>query len=592
MSDVKPFSIEKFLGVNKSMTETLLQIGEASSMSNFIITDDQKLSKMFGYTHQIVSTTKKINGVWEGSLNGTSYFLYASNGHVYKLALGVSTDLGVIVDSFPTMFFVCNNTVYVMDGTDMYSWAGTGNIAVVTGYVPTVFTASPPTGGGVILEGLNYLNGKKMQKFSANGTATVYQLSELAINSVDLVTINGVTKTVGSDYTVSLTNGTVTFVAAPATGVINVVITWTKTIATDRPMITNNRYYGGSYYARFWLYGNPNHKNTRYPSGITMSNSSDPTYWPKFTDSDVGEYEITAIVTQYDKQLIFTLGDSSGASAWYSNSETYTDTTTGIITTLFPVFPINSKVGNLAKGQVQVILNNPFTIWKGVFQWISTYVMNEKNAQWMSKRIQNDLDVVDLSQALTYDWDDKGLYFLAVGSRIWVHNYRVDAWYILDLPHTPTCFIAINRQLYFGTTDGNIMKFDESVGTYDGQTIEATWEMGFSNFGAEWLRKFIQRLFITILPLVTTHVDISYETDLSNTSDTFTASYGLSGFDTWDFSTFSFETNYSPQPKKFKIRAKKIDYFKLKLSNKGLDGVTVLSITLPVRTGGEVKSRS
>ena len=236
-------------------------------------------------------------------------------------------------------------------------------------------------------------------------------------------------------------------------------------------------------------------------------------------------------------------------------------------------------------------MNNPFTVWKGVFQWVSTYVMNEKNAQWISKRVQNDLDAVDLSTAITYDWDDKGVYILCVGSKIWAYNYRVDAWYILSLPHTPTCFIAIDKYLYFGTTDGMIMKFDENVATYDGTTIEANWEMGFTNFGADWLRKFLQRLFISLLPLTTTHVDINYETDISNTSDTLTASYGLSGFDTWDFSTFDFSTNYSPQPFKFKIRAKKIDYFKLKLSNNGTDSVTVLSITLPVRTGGEVKGR-
>ena len=31
-----------------------------------------------------------------------------------------------------------------------------------------------------------------------------------------------------------------------------------------------------------------------------------------------------------------------------------------------------------------------------------------KNANWISKRIQNDLDKVDLRQAITIDWSDKG----------------------------------------------------------------------------------------------------------------------------------------------------------------------------------------
>lgn len=592
MAQLTPYTVEKFLGVNKSATETLLQLGEASNSINWIITDDYKLQKAFGYEHLFNSLgVHDINGMWYGSLNGTSHLVFACNGHVYECIAGVNTDLGATADANPTTFFVSNNTLYILNGTELYMWSGSGSVAVVPGYVPTVYTAAPPTGGGTILESINYITGTKTQKFSGNNSATVYQLLETSIGSVGSVYVNGALKTLTTDYTVNLANGTVTFVVAPPTGVNNVVITWTKTVSGDRDKITNNKYYGGVYYAKFWLFGNPNYKNTRFCSGVTMAGVSDPSYWPKFADSDVGEYEITDIVTQYNKQLIFTSGDSAEASAWYSTEEDFTDPTTGAITALFPVYPMNSKFGNIAKGQTQIILNNPFTIDKGVYQWVSTYVMDEKNAQWMSKRVQNDLDDVDLTQALTIDWNDKGLYWLCVGNKIWVHNYRTDTWYVLELPDTPTCFCLVDSAMYFGTTEGQIMRFDETLGTYDGININAEWEMGFFNFGVEWLRKFIQRIFITLLPLTKTHVDITYETDRSNTSDPYTASYGLSSFDTWDFSDFSFETNYSPQPFKFKIRAKKIDYFKLKLSNSETDGATVLSITIPSRTGGEIKNR-
>lgn len=594
MSEAKPVTLDTFLGVNKSATETLLKLGEASAMSNWMITDDRKLQKMYGYAH-INTPGGPVRGQWYGSLNGVDHYLYARDGHVYEynLTTHADTDLGTIADAYPTTFFATNNTVYIMDGTEFYSWQAGGTLQLVDGYVPTVFTAAPPTGGGTMLEGINYLTGKKTMKFSANGTATVYQLPEYAIGSVDLVTVNGVAKTVTTDYTVNLTNGTVTFVTAPTTGVNNVVITWTKTDAAARAKITKNRYYGGTYYARHWIFGNPDHRNTRFPSGVTMSGASDPTYWPMFTDSDVGEYAITDIKTQYDKQIIFTTGDSSGASAWYSTNENYTDPNTGIATTLFPVFPINAKVGNVAPGQVQIILNNPYTIWKGIYEWQSTYVMNEKNALWKSERIQRDIDLVDLTKAITWDWDDKGLYFLCVGKKIWVYNYRVDAWYILDLPHEPTCFMTVKQKLYFGTTDGYIMRFDETLPAYDGQEIVATWDMGYYNFGADWIQKFILQMLVSILPLTSTHVDIYLSTD-RDASFRFikTVSYGLSNFDTWDFSNFSFSTDFSPQPKNVKLKAKKIDYMKIRLVCGGTDGAVVLSITLPVRTGGIVKNRS
>lgn len=594
MAQLQPYTIEKFLGVNKSATETLLQLGEASVMKNWIITDDYKLSKMYGYAELFASLgAHKVNGMWYGTLSGTAHLVFACNGHVYEhdLETGANADLGTVADAYPTTFFVSNNTVYIMDGTDLYSWAGTGNIASVAGYVPTVFTAAPPTGGGTMLESINYLTGKKTQKFSGNGSATVFQLAELGIDSVDSVYVNGTLQQPTTDYTVNLTNGAVSFVNYPSTGVKNVVITWTKEVEGDRDTIVKNRYYGGVYYARYWVFGNPDHKNTRYPTGVTIAGASDPSYWPKFAESDVGEYEITDIVTQYNKQLIFTSGDSAEASAWYSEEEDFADPNTGAITALFPVYPMNAKIGNVAKGQTQIIYNNPYTIWKGVYEWISTYVMNEKNAQWISKRIQNDLDKVNLSQAVTIDWSDKGQYWLCVGKTIWVFNYRTDTWYVLELPDTPTCFCQVESDLFFGTTAGQIMKFDENLRTYNDTIIKAAWEMGFFNFGVEWLRKFIQRIFVTILPRIKTHIDITYQTDINGSSDTYTAKYSLSGFEHCDFAHFSFVTNYSPQPFKFKIKAKKIDYFKLTIENNDTDTATVLSVTIPSRTGGEVRNR-
>lgn len=596
MSELQPYTIDQFWGVNKSVTETQLKLGEASNSVNWMITDDQKLKKMFGYSHLFDSLgAHKINGEWWGSIGGTNHHIFACNGHVYKHndTTHVNTDLGTLADAYPTTIFSNNNTIYILNGTEFYKWAGTGSISVVTGYTPIVATATPPSGGGTLLEAINYINGQKIQRFSADGTATVYQILETSITSFDQVKVNGVVKTLTTDYTVNLTNGTVTFVSAPLTGVNNVEITWTKTDAASRALITNCKQYGGIYYSRLWLYGNPNYKNTRFPSGITIVGVSDPEYWPMYSDSNVGEYEITGIVTQYDKQMIYTSGGSSEASAWYSTSETITDPSSGIITILFPVYPVNAKIGNTASGQVQVVVNNPITICKGVYEWSSiTGVVDEKNATWISQKIQDDLDGLDLASALTIDWNEKGLYLLCAGNKVWVLNYRVRAWYVLQFPHTPTCFCVVDGNLCFGTSSGQIMQFDEEAMTYDGTTISAVWESGFMNFGVEWLSKFIQRLFTSLKPELKSRVDITYETDKGNESDTYTAEYHLIDFDDVDFDDFTFDCSYNPQPFKFKIRAKKIDYFKLILTNDQDDyGAIVLSITIPTRTGGEIKGR-
>ena len=123
MSEVAYNVLDTFLGVNKSETETLLQLGEASAISNWIISDDKKLKKQYGYAHLNAKVAgKKVNGEWYGSLNGVNYHLFARGGKIYELSdAGVETDLGTVVDSYPTTFFVTNNVVYIMDGTEFYS---------------------------------------------------------------------------------------------------------------------------------------------------------------------------------------------------------------------------------------------------------------------------------------------------------------------------------------------------------------------------------------------------------------------------------------------------------------------------------------
>ena len=55
--------VDSFLGINKSSTETLLELGEASDMTNWMVTDDRKLQKIFGYIHMNAKVAgQKING--------------------------------------------------------------------------------------------------------------------------------------------------------------------------------------------------------------------------------------------------------------------------------------------------------------------------------------------------------------------------------------------------------------------------------------------------------------------------------------------------------------------------------------------------
>lgn len=580
-----PTRIDRFLGINEDESgETQLKLGESPRMLDFRISDEYKLRMREGYGELFASLgAYDIQGIWYGKINGTFYFLFAANGNIYKRVAGVNTSIGTLTDA-KTFFFAFGDKVYMLNGSEYKSWDGT-TFATVAGYIPLIATATPPAGGGTPNEGINLLTGKKRQTFSGNNTATAYQLAETALTSVDVVKVGGVTKTVTTDYTVNLTTGVVTFVAAPATGVDNVDIQWTKGTGS-RSEVTGYRYamfFGGQNDTRVFPYGNG---TNRYIYSGLANGVPSAEYFPAFNYREISsdEFAVTAIVRQYDRQIIYT----DGGEAWYSYYDPIT--VNGDVIADFPTFPLNDTVGNIATGQAQLIQNNPFTIQNGVYEWGATNVRDERNVTYMSKRVQPSLDSENLPVAITVDWEAKREYWLAIDNKVWIYNYRLDVWYKFLLADSITCFHIVDDLLYFGTGNGEIMKFDPAELNDNGVETSARWEMNFYDFDADYLRKFLTEMWISLKPEAKSSVSINYQTDRQGASNTYTAIYNLATFAAADFGDWSFLVNYNPQPFHFKIKAKNFVYFKLILTNDATDEkLTVLSINLPSRSGAKVK---
>lgn len=582
-----PTKIEKFLGLNEDTSgDTQLLLGESPSMPNYRLTENYKLRKREGYL-QLFTTlgVHDIRGMWYGKLAGTFFFLFACNGNVYKhnLGTGVNTSIGTLTDA-KTFFFGFGTKVYMLNGNEYKSYDGT-TFATVTGYVPLVATATPPTGGGTANEQINLLTGKKYQTFSGNNVAVAYTVAETSLTSVDAVYKAAVLQTVTTDYTVNLTTGVITFVVAPITGVDNVTIYWTKGTGS-RAEVTANLYamlFGGQNDTRVFAYGDGT--NRYYYTGLAAGVPS-AEYWPALNYREISsaEFAVTDIIRQYDRQLIYT----NGGETWYSYYDPIT-LTSGDVVADFPTFPLNNTVGNLAYGQAQLIQNNPFSIQNGVHEWVATNVRDERNAVYKSKRVEPSLDAEDLTTAITVDWEARREYWLAIGNDIWVHNYRLDMWYRFETHDNITCFVIVNDDLYFGTDAGQIMKFSPSYRDDNSHVITCVWEMNFYDFKEEWIQKYLTEMWITLKPEDKSSVDVTYQTDRSGDSDTYTARYNLTAFGNVDFADFTFLVNYNPQPFHFKIRADKFAYFKLFLTNAmGDEKLTVLSINLPVKYGSKV----
>ena len=579
--------IAAFLGLNKSKDgETNLKLGEASNMSNYRITDNFKLKVIDGYSQLFASLgTYPIRGMWHGVINGTEHFLFACNGHVYKhnLTTHVNTDLGTLTDA-PTDFFAMDNAVYILNGYEYKKWTGTGNITNVVGYRPCIATGAPPTGGGTLLENVNLLTGAKYMKFVGDGMSAQYFLAEQNIESVDYVKVNEVTKTPGTDYTVDLPSGKVTFTTAPGNSSI-VEIGWAKTATGDRDVVQKNKYHSflGSNNERVFLWGVG---NTIVYSGLPIDGSCSAEYFESGAADNVGPGEaITGMIGHSDRQLIWTK-----TRAYYSYEEKITVGNTTI--TAFPVKEINETIGNVASGQVRLIINNPFTVYNGVYEWIETDFKDRRNATLISQRVQPDLDEVDLSTAITYDFQTYGEYWLVVGKTVWVYGYRKDVWYRFDLNDTPTCFIEIDGCLYFGTTNGQIMKFDPELKTFNGVAISRNWETGFFDGGEATRRKNTNLVYISMKPEQRAGVYFNFETDRNARGmiNPKKITYNLATFLHMDFNHFSFKTNYNPQPFAKMVSAIMYAYIKFKIfNNSDAEKETVLSLAFPINWGGRVR---
>jgi hypothetical protein len=602
---IKPITVTKFLGLNIPRSgDTELQPGESANMTNCYINKDYNLTKTMGYLQMITQVNNSnIQGMWYGNVNGTYYFLFACNGHIYKFDNdywkddtiwgnwdNFTTSLGTLTDA-KTTFFGFGGNVYILNGYEYKKWTGTGNIADVAGYVPKIrIGCKPVNGAGTEFETLNLLTGSKRLTYKADST-TVYKLPETSVDSVDKVYVNGVLQTVTTHYTVNLSTGTVTFVSAP-TPVADedeVEIYYTKGSGT-RDTIVKNRFafiFSQAVESRIFLYGHTTTTNQRVFSSLADGIPSAEYFGSAAVDLiGSNSYKITGMNQQQEAIITFT-NQPATYSATYDVSSVDLD---GLSIVSFPTTQINETRGNIAEGQTQVLHNDPYSLDTTLIKWYPTQNKDERNMQEMGIRIQRDLELFDLSKAITVEFQSKFELWIAINKNIWIYNYKLDVFSKLEIEHTPTCFLVIDRELYFGTTTGQIMKFNDKYLTFNGTTIYAHWESNMYNFGADYLTKSLKRAHITLAPQAKTDIDVNFSTDLDKTYTAQSISREITVLEDVNFGDYSFQLGVNPKPYAIRIKADKFTYLKLILENNKPDSTfTILNYSMITEYGGYVR---
>jgi len=454
-------TIDRFTGLNEDAT--VKSCGASPNMLNFCITPEYKLSKRPGFIN-MTAMANPIKGLWSGCVGGSEMLIFASGGKLCRLVGTTVTELGSI-DTGDCEFFEFDGKLYILTGSEYYCYDGY-TVGTVSGYIPTVSIATEPSGAGTAFEEINLLTDKRAQKYSADGTSTVYHLAETGINEVTSVTVNDVECL---DFTADTVNGTVTFDTAPTEGINNVVIIYRK-VHGMRTRITHSRFaipFGGSVDTRVFVYGNPGYSCYRFHSELTNGVPS-AEYFPVNNFTVIGNTAITCISEQYDRQLIFTKD-----RAYYSPCEVRQNAL-GAYYTSFPVYNLNGVKGSVQTCHGTVIGNEPVTVCDdGINIWNATSVQNQSNAKVVSSEIYKSFTPLLHGSVKLYDRKSASELFVVTMSATFVYNYLLKVWYRYSVV-LPTAMAEKSGETYFAMAN-TIYKLDPAVKVDDADPITAYW---------------------------------------------------------------------------------------------------------------------
>lgn len=307
--------------------------------------------------------------------------------------------------------FVMNGLLYLLDGCRFFVYDGRilrdmrDHAAVPTTY-RDVLPAVPLSGKKA--EARNLLTPLFRHTFVADGTSTVYAMRETGLDSVERVTVDGAEKTAGTDYTVDLPAGTVTFATAPAVpqtaGKANVEITARKICYRDDGRVMSDAITGATvcrvFDGRVFLSGSPDFPGEVFFCRVRENGLADPTV---FRENDrilcgTGHAPVTGML-RAGQYLIVLRSDADGEGA----ISFHTAKTAGG-ETVYPASEVISDVGCL--GACRTFFDDPVFVSRRGLDAVSRHSTRyERTIEHRSTFLDAALAPLDLSHARLCEWN-------------------------------------------------------------------------------------------------------------------------------------------------------------------------------------------
>jgi hypothetical protein len=582
--------INTFLGADLSDAPNNVAKNRSPSCPNMIRDEVGKVKKRDGI--QLVKT-------YVGSINGV-HFLYGATTkklvhHGTKISLdGVTpTELYASANNHISVSVQMGGKLWILDGATFLVYDGStiqpvSNIA----YIPTIIIARTPTGGGTVLEPVNLLQPKRIERF-AGTTATVYQLTATNIDADAVVvkklksdgTFDTLVET--TNFTVNRTLGQVTFSVAPGvtpiTGEDNVYITYAKTVTGYADRINKcdvSIIYGmNGARDRLFVAGNP-----ALPHYDYYSQMNDPTYFGDTNYAVIGQDSSRIMNYSIVSDFLVTHKDNA-------ENDDNTNLRRGELISGKVVFVSQGSYqtsGALAKYSFANLENEPLyvTSEKNVSAVTPSSILGERYSQERSYYITRALEKEpNLENAFGYTFDK--FYFLACENTIYILDslqYSVAANRPLSLRQyecyyfpniAARVFWEENEELHFGTADGKIKKFVKRLADDEGQPISAWWDTPYLDGGSFADKKTFVYVAVRLAVALLTGVKISAFVngkwnvlkDYTNEANFFSISNSTFSLAN---SKLSFRTDPTPKTLGSKIKEKNQDKIQFRFENSRL----------------------
>ncbi len=489
-------------------TEAVIVAPTPSSITQAGGTEVKTFSLVLPYACDAVIDLKRNNGdyitnvSYEKTSNTLAFFSSAvQTGERLNLSYyeGVSVAGDILYSGMnlrQSVSFVFNNRLYILDGKNYLVYDGeTVSLVKDNAYVPTTYIGIIPSGenrdNGKEHEPRNMLTPKFKTTFKATGDATEYFLNEDNLDSVISVKVYDDELSAGTDYTVDLPNGKITFVNAPkkpeetamkdsegnlipydgdgavpdsdgqgkylpyGKGHFGVEITAAKTWTTldgvkeetDIADIISGCTLCTTFDDRVFLSGNPNYHNLLFWCRRT-SGYSNPSYFSviDWVPDGVGSAPITGLMCVSDTLMVLKADTQQDSSVYFHTAETGDD----IATRIYPKKQGLSGLGCV--GACCNFLDDPIFISRLGVEGVSQLkIAAERANEHRSKLIDARLVNTDLSKARLEEWG--GYLCLLTEGKI---------------------FLADSRQRYTDTTGA--MQYEwyylENIGVWENQYRE------------------------------------------------------------------------------------------------------------------------